>query len=178
MVDIKCLAQGTIKLGQLSPFQGELKQRSVNDIKALADSIRTEGMKMPFAVWQHDGVNSLLDGHGRLAALIELALQDRSIESQDFPVIYISADSEDEAKKALLQITSSYGKITKQGVVKFCASIPTYKAPAINKFVHKPKEHVKVEKPKTESVIKISVPTDKVQAILDVLKQVSYIKVL
>ena len=47
-------------------------------------------------------------------------------------------ETEDGARKALLQITSAYGKITKTGVKQFCVSIPDYKAPSIAKFVSKP----------------------------------------
>ena len=178
MVTIMCQTPEVIRLGQLTPFQGDLKKRTVKDIAALADSIKTEGLLMPFAVWRHDNINSLLDGHGRYAALTELALCDVEIITQDFPVIYIEADTEEQAKKMLLQITSSYGKVTKDGVIKFCANIPNYKAPVINRFVHKKVSQRKLSEQKNEQVIKIVVPLDKAQAVLELFKSVEYIKVL
>lgn len=173
-----CQTQEVIRLGELTPFQGDLKRRTSKDVTALANSIKDEGLLMPFAVWQHDGVNKLLDGHGRYAALTELALQDNEIATQDFPVVYIEADTEEQAKKSLLQITSSYGKITREGAVKFCATIPDYKAPAINKFVHKKLVKNKLKEQNSEQVIRIAVPSDKAQAVLDLFKTVSYIRVL
>lgn len=133
---------------------------------------------MPFAVWRHDDKNYLLDGHGRLAALTELMLLDPTIQTQDFPCLFITADTEDEAKKALLQITSQYGKVTKNGAVKFCASIPTYSAPSVNKFIKTPVTKRKVEQPKNETILRISVQTDKLEEVKKIFSQVSYIKLL
>ena len=113
MIKVMCQTPEVIRLQELTPFQGDLKRRTSKDIKSLASSILSEGLLMPFAVWKHDGVNSLLDGHGRYSALIELALEDNSISEQAFPVVYIEAETEEQAKKSLLQITSSYGKITR-----------------------------------------------------------------
>ena len=176
MVTIKCTAPTTISLNTLTPFQGDLKKRNPNDIKALAESIRDEGLLMPFAVWKHDDKNYLLDGHGRLAALTELMLVDTEIATQQFPCIVITASDEQEAKKALLQITSQYGKITKQGAAKFCASIPTYHAPSINKFVHTTPKRRKNDTTPTETVLKIAVASEKVEEVKKIFSEVSYIR--
>ena len=178
MIKIMCQTPEVIRLGKLTPFQGDLKRRTSKDVMSLANSIKDEGLLMPFAVWRHEGVNSLLDGHGRYQALTELALQDNEIATQDCPVIYIEAETEEQAKKSLLQITSSYGKITKEGAIKFCSSIPSYKAPAINKLVHKKPVAHKMPEQKSEQIIRIAVPNDKAQAVLDLFKSVSYIRVL
>ena len=93
MINIKCSAPDKLKLSTLVPFQGELKKRTEKDVKALADSIMQDGLLMPFAVWQHNGQNYLLDGHGRLAALTDIALVDNSVVDQKMPVIIINADT-------------------------------------------------------------------------------------
>lgn len=174
-----CHTADSLKIGELVAFQGDLKKRTNNDIKALAASIQTEGLIMPFAVWKDsEGSNKLLDGHGRLAALMELLTNDNDIATQEFPVVYIDADTEDDARKALLQITSSYGHITKQGAVKFCANIPEYHAPAINKFVHKPMKRQKVEQSKSEVIIKIAVPLSYEQQIRKILAETAGIRIL
>lgn len=178
MINIKCSAPDKLKLSTLVPFQGELKKRTEKDVKALADSIMQDGLLMPFAVWQHNGQNYLLDGHGRLAALTDIALVDNSVADQKMPVIIINADTEDEAKKALLQITSSYGKITKDGAIKFTKTIPEYHAPAINKFVHKQVVARTAQERPLGALIRIRVPHDKEQAVRDLLSQVDYITVL
>lgn len=179
MISILCDTPDKVTLGELIPFQGNLKKRTTGDIKSLAGSIQSEGLIMPFAVWKDNtGRNILLDGHGRLAALTELALTDTDVASQQFPVLYITADTEDEARKHLLQITSSYGRFNKQGVIKFCATIPEYKAPAINKYVHNKKVKRETVEHKTTAIIRIEVPADKEAEVRDLLMQVSYIKVL
>lgn len=181
MIQVKCSGtEHTITLGKLVSFQGDLKKRTDKDIDALAKSLVDEGMLMPFAVWRDDvsGSYSLLDGHGRLSALINLSADDIDIATQQFPVLFIDAVSEDEAKKYLLQITSSYGKITKEGAKKFCQSIPEYHAPAINKFIHKSVSQKRFDKPKSSALIRIRVPVDKEAEVKKILKQVEYIEVL
>jgi len=178
MINIKCQTKHGITLNELTPFQGDLKKRTSKDVSLLAKSIEDEGLLMPFAVWKHDGVNSLLDGHGRYAALMEMSLKDNSILEQALPVIYIDADSEEQAKKALLQITSAYGHITKKGAVNFCKTLPNYKAPSINRFVYKQTRAKKFDAPKTEQRITIAVPIDKADAVLELFKTVNYIRIL
>lgn len=178
MIDIKCETPDTLKLADMKPFQGNLKKRTINNIKQLAESIKNDGLLMPFAIWHTEGVNYLLDGHGRLDALYELLVTDPDVAEQEFPVLYIHALTEQEARQSLLQITSSYGHITKEGALKFCASIPEYKAPSINKYVHKkPRRHE--EKVKDSFTrIHISVKTEYVDKVLELFKQFEYIRVL
>lgn len=188
MIKINCETSAKIKLTDCVPFQGKLKKRTSNDIEDLIKSLSTEGLLMPFAIWKHEDKNYLLDGHGRREALTRMALDDASILSYEWPCIYITADSEDDARKALLQITSQYGKITKQGVKQFIVSIPDYKAPCIQKFVT---SKIKINKSMSgdstekcnsnilsETIIKIKVANDKVDSVKEILKQFDFIKVL
>lgn len=179
MIAVMCHTTNSLKLDELVAFQGDLKKRTNKDVTALAVSIQREGLIMPFAVWKDaEGNNKLLDGHGRLEALTKLIPLDNDISTQGFPVIYIDAENEDAAKKSLLQITSSYGKITKQGAVKFCASIPEYRAPAVNKFVHKPVKRPRKEKPDTEVIIKIAVPLSYEKQVREILSSTAGIRIL
>ena len=183
-MEIKCSTKDTIKLTDCTPFQGNLKKRTVQDIQELKESLLREGLLMPFAVWLHDDKKYLLDGHGRKEAIVQLAVEDATLLTVDWPCIYVEADTEDDARKALLQITSSYGKITKTGVKQFTVSIPDYKAPSIAKFMPK------VKKPETENVslpkvadnvkrvVKIRVAKDKLNEVLGILKQFDFIEVL
>lgn len=180
MVRIMCEGvKATAKLADMLAFQGNLKKRTDKDIEALAQSIKTEGLLMPFAIWPSNDGYKLLDGHGRVAALQKLAEQDKEILDQKLPVIFVEKPTEEEARKALLQITSSYGKITKKGALEFVKTIPTYSAPAINKFVKY--QHKPVTRPGKNdniTVIKIQVPTDKAEQVKATLKQIPEIKVL
>ena len=183
-MEIKCTTKDTIKLTECIPFQGNLKKRTPQDIAELKDSLLREGLLMPFAVWDHDDKKYLLDGHGRKEALVQLAVEDANLLNVDWPCIYIRADTEDDARKALLQITSSYGKITKTGVKQFTVSIPDYKAPSIAKFVAKPVTKKvdavdPVQRPNQDKVIlKVSVTKDKVSEVKKILEQFDFIKVL
>lgn len=183
MVDIKCKTKDGILITDVTPFQGKLKKRTVQDIDDLKQSILTEGLLMPFAVWKHEGKNFLLDGHGRHEALIQLAVEDPSILTSPIPCIYIDAETEDDARKALLQITSSYGKITKQGAKAFMISIPDYKAPSVSKFipkavVTKPVVKQEAEVVMTHKVLKIRVPNDKVDEVVNIFNKIDFIEVL
>lgn len=181
MITFNCSTPNTLKLNQLTQFQGNLKKRTDKDIQALSDSILNEGLLMPFAVWKSEDKNYLLDGHGRFQALVKLSLNDPSILEQELPCLFITAKTEEEAKKALLQITSQYGRITKQGAISFCGSIPEYKAPSINKFVHsqvKRRKLAKLEAGEDEQIIKIAVKRSYVEKTLDVFKDMTYIRIL
>ena len=181
MIKINCESSDTLKLTEMVPFQGKLKKRTDQDIKEQTESLINEGLMMPFAIWQHEGKNFLLDGHGRKEAITRLAVDDANVLNTDWPVIFVNAETEDEARKALLQITSSYGKITKQGYKQFCVSIPDYKAPAIQKYVAKPVtvRHVASEQNINKDVIlKIKVSHDKIEQVKEILKSFDFIKVL
>lgn len=177
MIEIKCTAPEQVKLTDLTPFQGDLKKRTAADIDDLISSLHREGLLMPFAVWEHDDKKYLLDGHGRQEALIRASLTDPKIIEQDFPCIMVKAETEEDARKALLQITSSYGSVTKKGVVNFTATITDYRAPVVDKAL---KRHSlkKTAAPKAKKIIRIAVLPADYDRILALLKQTSDIEVL
>lgn len=179
VLKINCKTKDTIRLTECIPFQGNLKKRTDKDMAELCDSLRSEGLMMPFAIWVHEGQSYLLDGHGRREALTRMAFDEPELLSQEYPCIYVEAETEADARKALLQITSSYGRVTKQGVRQFCVSIPEYRAPSINRFVV-PKKVV-VKKPDNaiqKTIIRVRIDNDKVQRVLDILRQFSFIEVV
>jgi hypothetical protein len=163
-----------VLLSQLTLFQGDVKKRTDADIEALATSLRDEGLCMPFAVWQKDDTLYILDGHGRYAALTRLALTDVTILEQQYPAIMINADTEDEARKTLLQIISVYGKINKAGVMKFAAPLTNYTAPVIKH------QRVMVQAPvQTENVvIKIKCKKETAAKLMDLLSAVEGVEIL
>lgn len=178
MIDVKCSSDKVLKITEMSPFQGNLKKRKESDVDAMAASLKSDGLIMPFAVWLDEGSNEykLLDGHGRLMALKKLAVDDLSIVEQDFPVIVINAENETEARKALLQIVSTYGKISKQGLSTFAAPVSDYTAPIIKRpSVIKPKSN---KEPKNTTVIRIEVINERVDEVRQILMSTQGIKVL
>ena len=73
MIVINCPGSDTIQLHELTEFQGELKERSAGDVEKIIKSIKKHGFSFPFFVWKNDGKNNVIDGHGRLKALQQMA---------------------------------------------------------------------------------------------------------
>lgn len=114
---IACTCNETLKLDELSDFQGHLKIRNDSDYKKIIKSIEKYGFSFPFFVWKNDGKNLVLDGHGRLRAL--QIMRENGTEINDIPVVYVNVKSEKEAKDLLLRLNSQYGRMTKQSVMEF-----------------------------------------------------------
>jgi hypothetical protein len=160
------------------PFQGSLKKRTEQDVAELKQSILTDGLLMPFALWRNsDGHNMILDGHGRYAALVQIALEDPEVLTQELPCVYIEAETEDDARKALLQIVSIYGRVSRPGVIKFMETVKDYTAPVI-RSISKP-EPIHVEPHREEyAVIKIRVKKEQVQQLTAILGNVHGLEIL
>jgi hypothetical protein len=177
MFDIKCKTDDSITLTTLRQFQGDLKKRTDADIAALIDSITKDGLLMPFAVWYHDNQASILDGHARYEAMVRMAIDDPSILTVPLPVIVIDAEDDAEARKALLQITSSYGRITKKGLIQFTASMPVLPSAPIIAKVMAP---IKVAKPKEPdyAILRVKVKKELVGQMIELLGKVDGVSIL
>ena len=110
MIVINCTGSDTVDIDQLTEFQGGLKERSAGDVEKIIKSIKKHGFSFPFFVWKNDGKNNVLDGHGRLMALQQMAAAGEEIPA--LPCVYISAKNEAEAKEKLLKLNSQYGHMT------------------------------------------------------------------
>jgi hypothetical protein len=182
--DIKCKTENTVTLVDLKQFQGNLKKRSSADIDALTQSIKEDGLLMPIALWQHDGICSILDGHARYEAFVRMAIEEPEILTASLPCIIIDVATEAEAQKALLQITSQYGHVTKKGLQSFVAQIPEYKlaAPIVIKTLGTGIGEIR-EVPKKAVddgmvVLKVKVHKDMVKRLTEVLSGVEGVSVL
>ena len=177
MIELKCTTPDTTKLSKLVPFQGALKKRTDADIQKLADSLRTEGLLMPFAVWEHDDKHYLLDGHGRMSALVQLALHDPDILQQELPCIIVKAETEDDARKALLQIVSMCGHINPKGVIEFSSTVLDYKAPILEKVVRKVEKKERKNASK-DVILRVRVASENVAKVKEIFSQVGILEVL
>lgn len=175
MIELKCSTPEVTRLSKLVPFQGELKKRTEQDIRKLAESLRTEGLLMPFAVWEHEGKDYLLDGHGRMAALVQLALADPDILQQELPCVIVKAETEDDARKALLQIVSMCGHISPKGVLEFSAPVIDYKAPVLEKVTRKVEKKAKTS---DYVILKVRVKREDVSKVTDAFKQMTVLELL
>jgi len=120
-IRITCRGADVIALDALVDFQGGLKKRTPRDLDAILLSILRFGFSFPFFVWQHEGTNYCLDGHGRIEALKRWRAQ--SHELPLFPVAYIEAADEAEAQQKLLRLNSQYGTMSVDSVLEFMGGL-------------------------------------------------------
>lgn len=116
-IRITCRGADSLPLDAIEDFQGNLKKRSKKDIDLIIKSIEKYGFSFPFFVWNGSGHNYCLDGHGRIQALAEM--RRRGVSLPLFPVAYIEAEDEAEAKQKLLRMNSQYGHMTMESLNEF-----------------------------------------------------------
>lgn len=116
-IKINCKVSDFLELDELTEFQGELKKRTDDDVEKIKKSILEYGFSFPFFVWNNGEVNYTLDGHGRIMTLKRMRKMGYDIPA--LPVVYVGAESEEEAKNLLLRLNSQYGKMTKDSILDF-----------------------------------------------------------
>jgi len=193
MIKHNCQVEHTLHFTKLLPFQGNLKQRSDKDIQDLAESLLVKGQIAPFYIWHkpcpidHDKeswhkqqLNYILDGHARHLAIQRLAEDDPELLNHEYPVIFIVAETIEEAKDMLLEICSAYGRITSKGLATFVKDSPTIKLDKLGIKVKLPEARLSpiVQKPTTHAVLRLKIPLDKVEQVMNVLKDVSFVEIL
>jgi hypothetical protein len=132
-IRITCKVSDFLPLESIKKFQGSLKKRAKREIEQIITSILKFGFAFPFFVWQHEGHNWCLDGHGRMLAICEMtkafyalnedgklyAKKEPTPPIPEFPVVFIEAKDEGEAKQLLLRCESRYGIIDRDGFREF-----------------------------------------------------------
>ena len=115
IIEIKCEGADLLSIDEIKDFQGGLKKRSDKNLLRLITNMFMNNFIAPFFTWGVDGdnVKKLLDGHSRLIGLT--AIRDAGVPIPDkFPVDYIHARDEAEARRFLLSITSQYGQFIQE----------------------------------------------------------------
>ena len=120
-MEVKCKTQHTLPLEDLTEFQGNLKERDNVDIGKIIKSIKKHGFSFPFFVWNHDAINHVLDGHGRLLALQQMVAHGENIP--ELPIVYVDCRDEADAKEMLLKLNSQYGKMTAESIKDFLGDL-------------------------------------------------------
>ena len=116
-IKVSCDCKDTLKLSELTEFQGGLKERTDDDVDKIVRSIKKYGIAFPMFVWKDGGKNMLIDGHGRYKALHRL--DDLGFLVPPLPVVYVDCKNEQGARDLLLRLNSHYGKMTKESVLEF-----------------------------------------------------------
>lgn len=138
-IQLRCSGAGLLPIEQLKEFQGELKSLSEKAFNQLKNEILETGFAFPIHVWRNTaGVNFIIGGHQRHRVLLKLKEEGYAIT--EVPVVYIEADTVEEAKRRVLQDVAQYGQIEGQGLYQFLsdAAMPVeellkdFKLPDIN----------------------------------------------
>lgn len=116
-IRIECQGASTISINELIPFQGNLKSLSEKNYERLKSQILKDGFSEPVSVWINEGKNYILNGHQRIRTIQKMVSEGYACEP--IPVSIINADSIQHAKKKLLALASSYGKVEKEGLYEF-----------------------------------------------------------
>ena len=118
-IRIACRTQDAMPLDALIEFQGELKTLSKDAFKKLRKEILELGFISPVLIWKApDGRPRILDGHQRTRALRQMRDKE-GMGVPDLPVVWIEALDEKTAKKAVLALTSQFGKMQPEGLHAF-----------------------------------------------------------
>ena len=101
-----------VNLSDLKDFQGEIKYLSAENLQKLCLSLQKNGFCEPFIVWRKAGEKTfnILNGHQRKKAIEKLAESGEKIPDK-FPAVEIRAKSFSEAKKIVLSLAGTYGRI-------------------------------------------------------------------
>ena len=120
-IKITCKGAGSIGIGKLENFQGELKRLNEKDYKKLRKAIEEHGFSFPVFVWRDKkkGKNFIIDGHQRLLALSKMLKEGYFIKGNEVPIDWIEAKNRKEAKQKLLMAVSQYGKYSVESLAEY-----------------------------------------------------------
>jgi len=114
-IRITCEGAGTLSLSKMEAFQGDLKELTEENERKLLGQMLELGFSDPFAIWRDDDRHWVIDGHQRLVTLRNAERE--GFKVPDLPVVWIEAESYEEAKRKVLALTSQFGKVTKEGLL-------------------------------------------------------------
>jgi len=111
----------TLDYRAMEDVQGELKILDKENYERLRNTLVEQGQLAPFFIWIDPGTDKrmIVDGHQR-KRLFTL----EKVTPVERPYILIPGANINEAKKALLAISSQYGRITQEGFDKFTFDFP------------------------------------------------------
>lgn len=114
-IKIKCQGASMLPVDAILDFQKNLKKRTKKALLKLITVIFRQGFIAPFFVWDNNADFYLLDGHGRLDALQTIREAGVNLPG-GFPVVWIQAENEQDAREKLLSITSQYGDFCEEAL--------------------------------------------------------------
>jgi hypothetical protein len=136
-IHITCKVSDFLPLESIQEFQGNFKKRTKKELDQIITSILKFGFSFPFFIWQNDGHNWCLDGHGRILAVNKMKKTYYALDEAgqlcikkepvpaipDLPIVCIEAKDKAEAKQKMLRLNSQYGIIDLDGFRDFIAGL-------------------------------------------------------
>jgi len=116
-IRVTCKVADFLPYDQIEPLQGRLKKRTDEQLEKICRSIIKHGWAFPEFIWQNEGHNYCIDGHGRQESIPRLIEKGYTIPL--IPIVYIEAKDKAEAKELLLKCISKYGLVTEEGFAEF-----------------------------------------------------------
>jgi DNA modification methylase len=121
-IQIKCKGADELPFDVIKNFQGKLKKLSQENAIRLATSLFINGFCAPFFIWENGGERWCIDGHQR-ATVLNSMREAGIILPNLFPVCFIDAENEADARQKLLTITSQYGEFQKDQLDEWLAGL-------------------------------------------------------
>jgi ParB-like chromosome segregation protein Spo0J len=120
----KIIKTELVEWKRLKLFQPkELKTISKLQLNKLKESLKKNGFKAPFYVWQENEDNLwCLDGHTRIPILKLLEEEGHNVPSE-LPANFVDCKNKKEAKKAILIYNSRYADINKNEMFDFVSDL-------------------------------------------------------
>jgi len=114
---VTCDVKDFLPYTEIVPLQGNLKKRTPKQLEKICRSVIKHGWAFPEFIWNNEGKNYCMDGHGRQEAIPLLIQKGYTIPL--IPIVYVHAKNRAEAKELLLKCISQYGIVTKEGYFEF-----------------------------------------------------------
>jgi len=123
-IEITCELEGLnlVDIYSLQEFQDDLKFLHRRKAAKLRKSIERYGITFPGYVWNSPYGLKIIDSHQRVRVIKIMLQEGWELEGNLFPVVFIKADNEKEAKKKVLLAASMYGEMTDSGLCDFLSN--------------------------------------------------------
>jgi len=117
-IQIKCKGAAEVPLKKLLAYQGNLKSLDQTNYEKLKNEIADQGFAAPVQVWKDGKDHWIIDGHQRVRTL-GMMIENGFELKDNVPITYCYPDDEDQARRMLLSMASTYGKVEGQGLYEY-----------------------------------------------------------
>lgn len=119
MQNVKIRVQGAASapISKLNDLQDEFKILPEEHYQKFRQIILTHGIVEPVAVWKEGRKLHVLNGQTRIRVLQRMAEEGEEIP--EVPIMYIEADSQEQALRKVLSLSSQFGTMHQAGLVEF-----------------------------------------------------------